>query len=591
MQKMKRLLAAALSSLLLVGMLASCGGNNNSSANASAGSTAVSSGSSASEAVSKDGSEGSTTADGEQVLNLRAKAFGNNYDVQDMGWRWMMAACAEGLMRNLADGSGDRFELAGAQEMNVSDDGLTYTFKLRQDAKWSDGEPVTAKDYEYGWKRLIDPQYAYDYASFLFGVVGAEAYYKGEGPIEDVAIKAVDDYTFEVSLTEADPAFEYKLVATPLYPTREDLATAAGDNWGKDWTLCVYNGPFYISELVEDNKMVWEKNENYWNAENVQLTAVNWFCVAEDATAATMFDNGQLDVFEASGDYITKYEQLAQAGNYQSMATQYPGTGLISYEMKDGGPSGLMNNVKVRKAIAYSLNKEEMISAVYGRYTPAYGMVSPAVTIDGDTYRNQAEEPITAEYNEYVGNAEKLKALFEEGMKEAGVSGTSADVTISLLTYGSSTEQQTEREYIQQSLEQSLGVKVKLNTQGDYAMFKAAYEAFDFDIMVRGWYADYNDPLDFLEIFKTGKYDSYGLYSNPDYDALVDSLKGEQDIAKRMEIYQEMETMLLLEDCGASPIYYADKRYFIQNWVKGFNTSSFGASQEVSETYISGKTA
>lgn len=110
----------------------------------------------------------------EQVINVRTTAFGNNYDVQDMGWRWMMAACYEGLYRDVADENGDKFILAGAESVDISDDGTVYTYHLREDAKWSDGVPVTAHDYEYGWKRLLNPDYAYDYASFIYNVVGAE---------------------------------------------------------------------------------------------------------------------------------------------------------------------------------------------------------------------------------------------------------------------------------------------------------------------------------------------------------------------------------------------------------------------------------
>lgn len=397
----------------------------------------------------------------------------------------------------------------------------------------------------------------------------------------------MDDYTFEVKLELADPSFEYKLVATPLYPTREDIATAAGDNWGKDWKLCVYNGPFNMTELLEDNKMVWSKNEEYWDAENVKLNKVNWFVVAEDATAATMFDNGQLDVLEASGDYIQKYQEKVDAGEIQSMRTQYPGTSMLCYELQNGGISTLMSNVKVRKAIAYAVNKEEMIDAVYGRYTPAFGLVSPGITVNDESYRAKAGEPLKAEYEEYSGNPEKLQELFKEGMEEVGITSDISEVTITFLSYGSTTENQIEREYIQQSLEQNLGVKVELNTVGDFSMFSAEREAYNYDIMLSAWYSDYNDPLDFLHIFKTGEYpNSYGNYSNPEFDALCDSLAGEQDIAKRIEIYQQMEDMLLIQDCGCSPVYYADKNYFIQNWVVDFHTSSFGASQEVYKTYI-----
>ena len=136
-----------------------------------------------------------------------------------------------------------------------------------------------------------------------------------------MAAKALDDYTFEVTLKVADPTFDAKLVATPLYPTREDIAEAAGDNWGKDWTLCVYNGPFCMSELVEDNKMVWTKNPYYWDADNTKLDTVNWFLVAEDSTAATMFENGELDVLQTSGEYATTYSAAAAEGKYVELTS------------------------------------------------------------------------------------------------------------------------------------------------------------------------------------------------------------------------------------------------------------------------------
>ncbi len=586
MFKMKKYLSMILAGVLATGLLTACSNGQTEVATAggeTAGTVSTANSSDTSGTLESSGESGT------QELNLRATAFGNNYDVQDMGWRWMMAECYEGLLRDVGGPDGDKFELAGAESIDVSKDGLTYTFHLRQNAKWSDGKPVTANDYKYGWDRLIDPAKGYSYAAFIFNVVGAEEYYNGTGSLDDVAIKALDDYTFEVKLKVADPTFESKLVATPLYPTRQDVAEAAGDNWGKDWKLNIYNGPYILSDLVEDNKMVWTKNENYWDADNVKLDKVNWFDVAEDATAATMFDNGQLDVINGSGDYIKKYDEEAKAGNIQSLATEYPGTAVLSYEFTNGGKSGLMNNANIRKAISYSINRDEMVGAVYGRYTPAYGLISPAITFNEKSYRSQAEEPISAEYKEYAGNKEKLQGLLKKGLDELGVKTPISDITIVLLTSGSSTQNQTEREYIKQSLEQNLGIKVELNTVGDSTLFASERDAFNFDIMVSAWYSDYNDPLDYLDIFRTGVYHSYGLYSNPDYDALLDSLSGLNDIQKRFEIYQKLENKLLLEDCAAAPLYYADNHYYIQNWVKDFNTSSFGASQEVYHTSISGK--
>ena len=578
----KKILALLLTGVMAVSVFAGCGGGDSSSS--------TSEGSSAADdaATAEDSSSGSTEGD-TQVLNIRTTSFGNNYDVQDMGWRWMMAACYSGLYRNVADEEGEHFVLDGAESVDISEDGTVYTFHLRQDAKWSDGEPVTAHDYEYGWKRLLDPQYGYDYASFVFNIVGAEEYNSGSGSVDDVKAVALDDYTFEVTLKQADPTFEAKLVSTPLYPTREDIAEAAGDQWGKDWTLCVYNGPFCMTGLVEDNQMTWTKNEYYWDAENTHLDTINWYLVAEDSTAATMFDNGELDVLQTSGDYSRKYQSEAEAGNIQMITADYPGTVYLAFDHANGGSSGLMGNVKIRKALAYSINREEMIEAVYGRYVPAYGFISPAITLDGESYREQVEEPMLAEYNEYAGDNEALQALFQEGLQELGMDTDLSKVTVTYLSYGSTVEDDALREYLQQTWQQNLGITVELNTVGDYSLFTAERDAGNFDVYYSGWYSDYNDPLDYLAIMKSGDFPSAsGNYNSEEYDSLIDSLSGEGDNAKRLEIYSQAE-QVLFDDCALIPLYYSTKEYFVQNWVKDFRWSSFGASQEFYITYIEGR--
>ncbi|MBQ9300340.1 MAG: peptide ABC transporter substrate-binding protein [Clostridia bacterium] len=524
-----------------------------------------------------------------QVLNLRATAFGNNYDVQDMGWRWMMADCYEGLFRNVATlEDGEQFILAGAESYEVNDEGTVYTFHLRQDAKWSDGVPVTAQDYEYGWKRLVNPEYAYDYASFIYNVVGAEEYSTGTGDADGVMAVALDDYTFQVTLKIPDSTFLSKLVATPLYPTRQEVAEAAGENWGKDWTLCVYNGPFCMSELVEDNRMTWTRNEYYWDAANVGLDAVNWYLVAEDATATIMFDNGELDLLQTSGDYLIKYNQKVQNGEIAVWTTDYPSTYGLFFNFVTGGPDGLVANASIRKALCYAIDRDEMIEAVFGRYVPAYAWVAPAISFDGSSYRSQVVSPFLADAQTYVGDTDTLRALFQKGLEELGRDTDLSSANITLLSYGSTMENQTMREYLQQIWEQALGIKVTLNTVGDYSLFTAERDAGNYDLMVGSWSSDYNDPLDFLDTFHSNRYASYGKYNNPAFDALIDSLNGENDNAKRLAIYTEAE-QLLADDCALIPIYHMTRDYFMQNWVKNFRTSSFGASQELYITYIDGR--
>lgn len=345
-----------------------------------------------------------------------------------------------------------------------------------------------------------------------------------------------------------------------------------------------------MSELVEDNKMVWTKNPYYWDADNTHLEAINWYIVSEDSTAATMFDNGELDQLQTSGDYSIKYQGEAEAGNVQRLVSDYPGTIGLRYNSFGNDPSGLMSNVKIRKAVSYAIDREEMIEAVYGRYKAAYSYVPPAISFEGSSYRSQTEEVIAAEQAEYNNNPEKLQALFQEGLDELGVTTPISEITLTFLSSGSTTESQAEREYLQQTIQDKLGCKVELNTVGDSSLLKAERDAGNFDMMYGGWYADYNDPLDFLYTYYTDAYGtSFAGYSNAKYDELIDSLTGETDSAKRKEIYEELENILLLEDCAFVPLYYSTKEVFLQNWVKDYRTSSFGASAEFYITYIEGK--
>ena len=189
MRKRNKVVSLLLAGCMAAGLLAGCGSSGETQIATADNATAASTSTGAADSAAADSAAPETAGEVDGQINLRAVAFGNNFDVQDMGWRWMMAECYEGLMRDVADENGDRFEYAGAESMDVSDDGLVYTFHLRKDAKWSDGQPVTAADYEYGWKRLLNPEYGYSYSFFLFNVAGAEEYYNGQGSADEIGIR------------------------------------------------------------------------------------------------------------------------------------------------------------------------------------------------------------------------------------------------------------------------------------------------------------------------------------------------------------------------------------------------------------------
>ncbi|SQB89956.1 peptide ABC transporter substrate-binding protein [Clostridium tetanomorphum] len=219
-------------------------------------------------------------------------------------------ASFEGLTRS----NKDKPEKAIAESWECSKDELKWTFKLR-DAKWSDGKPVTAKDFEYSWKRILNPKTKAQYASFMFVLKNGEKYYKGQAKAEEVGVKAKDDKTLEVELENPIPYF-LQLTSFPLlYPLRQDIVEASGDKFGSDPSKMVFNGPFVLDKWERASKIVASKNPEYWDKDTVKLDKVTFQVAEEMTTRYQMFTNKQLDVTAIVGEYVQKMKDEAKSGN------------------------------------------------------------------------------------------------------------------------------------------------------------------------------------------------------------------------------------------------------------------------------------
>ena len=300
------------------GVLTACGGSSSSTAS-SAASTAASA------------APATTELAAEQVLNLiyADLALIDVNDVRNSNEFEVLTAVQEGLFRTFTDENGvDVVENAGCESYDVSDDGLTYTFHLREGMVWSDDQPVTAQNYVDSWLRLVNPDLAFSYAFLAYGIVGAEDYCENGGKLEDVAVELVDDLTFKVTLTTPDPAFIKKVGMVCFYPVRKDLidaAEAAGGNWTNDYTLHVYNGPFYISDRVLENNMTLKKNEKYWNADEVTLTQINLRVVDETSTQAQLMESQQIDVLKLTDfEYVDRWQNKVADGTFQYFGKDEP---------------------------------------------------------------------------------------------------------------------------------------------------------------------------------------------------------------------------------------------------------------------------
>ena len=589
MKKFTRLMALVLALIMTMSLFA-CGkpaaGNEGTEANkpADEGNTPVV-------------EQGEKVLADEQVLNIRLSDLSliDVNDARNANEFLVLTNVQEGLFRVFTDENGnDVTEYAGCTGYKVSPDGLTYTFTLRQGCMWSDGVEVVAQHYVDSWLRLLDPNEAFSYAFLAEGIVGASAYYNGEGAKEDVAISVIDDYTFTCTLANPDPSFEKKVGMVCFYPVRMDLieaAAASGGDWTNDYTLHVWNGPFVISDRVRENSMTLSKNEMYWNAENVTLTQINMQVVDEAATLAQLFESQQMDVVTLTDvEYIEKWQPMVDNGTFVRVSKAAPSVTYLVVDQHpagNGGPSGMMLNEKIRLAMSLSLDREEFNDMFYnGLNTVAYGLIPFNIVVGDTEFRAEAEEPLKA-YADIAADPAALQALFQEGLDELGFEGELSDVTLTVFAYSPTVLSSQQLEWYKQQMESKLGINVFVDIYPDVSTWKTARDAYEYDFYSMGWNGDFNDPMTFMELFVTGNgYAKFmGGFSDAEYDALMEKASTSQDQAERLELFKQAEK-ILMEKGGTIPMFYNTNHMFFQSYVTGLSMPMFGGEYDFSRVQI-----
>lgn len=502
----------------------------------------------------------------------------------------LLQAVGEGLYRVYGNPDGtQQLEYAGAESHTVSDDGLTYTFKIRENY-WSDGKKVTAQDYAFSIRRLLDPAEAFGYASYMFVLKNAASYYNGGCTVDDLGIATPDESTLVLTLEKPISYFTEMLGMVPLYPIREDVINAAPDKetWQTEFEYQVFNGPFVISEHIKDNRLVLTPNPNYWDKENIKLTQINLLTITETATLALMFENGELDVVEGSAEFIERWGAAAQNGTYTKLQLGRPQTAVISFnqyarddmpDRKLGGSSGLMLNDKCRLAISLALDREGIISTVFNRYTVAEGWIPKGMKCGDTVFRDAVQDNYLTELKKTYDTNEKIRALFEEGMAEEGMTGGVESVTLKHLTTASTSLVRTQIEYYQQNIQEVLGCTVELEIV-DSTMYNSVRDSGEWDYMNYSWIGDYDDPSTFTMLYTSdsGYYNGFGGFNNADYDALIAQTEAETDHAKRLDLFAQAEK-ILIEKAGVAPVYYGDIIYFYHPNVHNWNCPQFNPAE------------
>ncbi|MFC4767777.1 peptide ABC transporter substrate-binding protein [Effusibacillus consociatus] len=457
---------------------------------------------------------------------------------------WVIDHVMEGLYFQDKDG----LKPGQAKEHKVSADGITYTFTLKDGLKWSNGDAVTAHDFEFAWKRVLDPatasEYAYIIADYIKGgkeYNSADAKKEGEAGMKKlrdaVGVKALDDKTLEVQLAAPTPFFLQLVSYYTYYPVPKKVVESNA-KWAAEANTYVSNGPFKVVEWAKDKRLVAAKNENYWSKDTITADKIIWNNLSDDNTAWQMYQNGELNMFRAVPPAAT--EQALKTGEMK------PTPQLATYFYRFNVTKPPFNNVKVRKAFAMAIDRKAIIDNVTkAGQKPAYAFVSPGIKApDGKDFREAGGNAFFKE------DANEAKKLLEEGLKELGMSSM-PKIT---LTYNTNEGHKKIAEAIQEMWKKNLGVEVELQN-AEWKVYLDKVHKLDYQVARAGWIGDYLDPITFIDMFVTKGDNNETGWSNPKYDELVVASKKEQDQKKRDQMLHDAEK-ILMDEMPIMPIYF-----------------------------------
>ena len=465
---------------------------------------------------------------------------------------WILENVFEGLMTfdengKLVEGMTESYE--------VSENGTTYTFILRNGITWTNGDPITAEDFEYSWKRALAPETASSYASILYCIKGAEAYNAGEGSADDVLVTALDEKTLEVTL-ETPIAYFLELTAFHTYfPISKNVAEKNPD-WAKSPATYVSNGPFKLVEWKHNDKIVLEKNKDYYNAKKIKLDGINLDILEDQNTAWQRYQGGEYDILvDVPASVIN---QLKQEGNPELKIGLQIGT----YYYNINSNIKPFNNPKVRKGLSMAINREAIVEQVtQGGQLPAVGIIPPGMKDENDDdFRNSVGDLIKYD-------TEEAKILFDEGLSEEGMTVEKFNNSNFVILYNTAESQKKIAEAIQEMWRELFGIKIGLENV-DFQTKLEREQSGDYQVSRSGWMVDFMDPVAFLDLWCSDSAFNDAKYSNPKYDELIKEAKSTNDQNVRMAAMKEAET-ILMEDMPVIPIYFYTQPYTVKSNVTG----------------------
>lgn len=447
----------------------------------------------------------------------------------------------EGLVREV-DG---RLEPAVAESYKVSVDRLEYTFNLRE-TRWSDGEPVTAYDFEFAWKRVLAPETESGYKRLF-----------EEGNIE--SFQALDDHTFHVKLKAPTPHFMDLMAFPVFYPVREDVVSSM--SWSMTPEQFVCNGPFTLAEYRTSDRLILEKNQMYWRSELVKIDRIEALFVVDENTALEGYESGEIHVIDRIPRQAMQ-RLLAEEPTYMILPSDAVYYYVFNTEVTP------LDDWRVRKALIMSIDRKAIVDTVTkGSEMPAMNMVSPA----SRDHHNQVFSEVAGDYAISLDSSSVDEARYL--LEKAGYPDGEGFPTLTI-SYNTSENHAAIAQAVQEMWKQNLGIHVELENQ-EWAVFQDNLKKQRFEIARSGWISDYPDPMSFLALFMSSSPMNYGKWSNEQYDSLLQGSQTELGEKRYEALYQALD--ILMNDAATMPIYYYTDQILVSDQLQGWQYTSRGS--------------
>lgn len=455
-----------------------------------------------------------------------------------------------------------------AKSWDVSEDGLTWTFHLRENLKWSNGDPLTAHDFKFAWLKALNPEVASEYAYMLFPIKNAEEYNAGKVKVEEVGIEVIDDLTLKVTLGAPTPYFDSLVSFITYTPANEKFTKEQGENYALEAGKLLSSGPFELKTWKHNSDMTLVKNEHYYDKDAVKLETVNLKFIKDSSAELNAFKNEEIDLVKLTAAQYQEFKNDERVTQVLLATTWY-----VEFNTKHK----FLSNNKIRQALLLAIDKEEFIEVVsHGINIPAYTLTPKNVGMLG---ANGGD--FVAEVGDVIPkfNVEKAKQLLAEGMKELGLE-KAPEVSLILNDSGSN---KILGEAIQEYIRKNLGIEIKIELMA----FKeriVRLQNHDFDISLSGWGADYQDPMTFLDLFVSNGGNNHSGYANPEYDKLIKLAKSTADKKVRFEAMKKAE-MILAQDMPVGVLFQLRRTYLVNSKLKNVIFPAIGADIIFNKAY------